>query len=210
MHSTLYHGAVVSSIYVVLKVLKIAGVDEVGRGPLAGPVVAAAVVLDPNRPIDGLCDSKKLTKRQREHLYALIERYAIAISLGRAEVSEIDQMNIFHASLLAMKRAVEGLHIRPDKVLIDGKFCPDITLPCQAIIKGDVTESAISAASIIAKVTRDQEMAQWDQQYPGYGFAQHSGYPTKQHIAALSEIGVCPIHRRSFAPVAKCLGCVIS
>lgn len=185
--------------------LKIAGVDEVGRGPLAGPVVAAAVILNPDKPIEGLCDSKQLTKRQREQLFVLIEQHAFAISLGQAEVDEIDKLNIFHASLLAMKRAIESLKVVPDQVLVDGKFCPDISLPCQAIIKGDATEPEISAASIIAKVTRDRQMDQWDQQYPGYGFAQHSGYPTKQHIAALSELGVCPIHRHSFGPVARCL-----
>lgn len=185
--------------------IPIAGVDEVGRGPLAGPVVAAAVILNPQVQIAGLRDSKKLTPKRREMLYAEIMMHASAVSVGRAEAVEIDQINILQASLLAMKRAVLGLSITPEQVLVDGRFCPDIPFPCKAIIKGDMTEPAISAASIVAKVLRDREMVECDVQYPGYGFARHSGYPTPQHLQALKTQGVCPIHRRSFAPVARCL-----
>ncbi len=190
----------------VLKVAEwVAGVDEVGRGPLAGPVVAAAVILDPNRPIDGLVDSKKISAKKRERLALEIHEKALAWALGRAEVEEIDSINILQASLLAMKRAVAQLQPVPHRALIDGNRCPQLDCPSEAIIKGDATVEVISAASIIAKVARDQEMAELDLDYPGYGLAQHKGYPTKMHIAALQRLGVSPIHRRSFGPVKKLL-----
>jgi ribonuclease HII len=179
----------------------IAGVDEVGRGPLAGPVVAAAVILDDLFPITGLADSKTLTEKRREILAAQIRQQAVAYALGRAEAAEIDEINILQASLLAMQRAVEQLPIVPHHVLVDGKFCPKIQCSVQAIIRGDQTVPAISAASIIAKVARDQEMRDMDRLYPGYGFAAHKGYPTRAHRQALQNLGVTPIHRRSFAPV---------
>ena len=181
----------------------IAGVDEVGRGPLAGPVVAAAVILDPNNPIDGLADSKKLTKKQREKLYDEIKRKALAWSIARAEVAEIDELNILQASLVAMSRAVAALSISPEHVLVDGNKLPEINCSAEAIIKGDEKIPAISAASIIAKVARDREMDDMDIEYPGYGFSKHSGYPTKIHLQALQELGVTPIHRRSFGPVRR-------
>jgi ribonuclease HII len=183
----------------------LAGVDEVGRGPLAGPVVAAAVILNPERPIDGLADSKKLSERRRESLAIDIKRYALAWSLGRAEVEEIDAINILQASLLAMQRAVAGLQISPQLVLVDGNRCPQLAYPVQAVVKGDALVPAISAASIIAKVSRDQEMIALDALYPGYGLAQHKGYPSKTHLAALQELGVTPIHRRSYAPVRRAI-----
>ncbi len=183
----------------------IAGVDEVGRGSLAGDVVAAAVILDPNKPIDGLTDSKKLSEKKRQQLSLEIKEKALCWALGRASVAEIDEMNIFQASLLAMKRAVENLSIKPDFVKIDGKYCPDIDYVMEAIIKGDALIPEIGAASIIAKVARDQEMIELDQQYPEYGFATHKGYPTKKHREALEKYGITPIHRRSFAPVKKLL-----
>jgi len=179
----------------------IAGVDEVGRGPLAGPVLAAAVILDPNRPIEGLNDSKLLSERKRESLFGIIKDKAIAWSIGRAEVEEIDAINILQASLLAMKRAIEGLSIMPSEVLVDGIHAPKIHIPVQTIIKGDQTVPSISAASIIAKVTRDSEMVAYDLEYPKYGFAEHKGYPTKAHLAALIKYGATSIHRKSFAPV---------
>ena len=185
--------------------LLIAGVDEVGRGPLAGPVVTAAVILDPARPIAGLNDSKKLTEKKREFLASEIKEKALCYAIARAECTEIDNLNIFHATLLAMHRAVVSLSIHPEMVLVDGKFCPEIPFPCEAIIKGDSKVTAISAASILAKVFRDNEMVLMDEQYPGYGFAKHKGYPTKIHIAALQNLGVTPIHRRSFKPVHKLL-----
>ena len=181
----------------------IAGVDEVGRGPLAGAVVAAAVILDPNNPIEGLTDSKKLTEKKRNALALEICEKALSWSLGRAEVEEIDDINILWASMLAMKRAVEGLHIEPTFVKIDGNRCPDLPYPMEAIVKGDLTEAEISAASIIAKVSRDAEMVDMDEKYPGYGFAKHKGYPTKQHQEALQKQGACPIHRLSFKPVQR-------
>ncbi len=190
----------------VLKVEgRVAGVDEVGRGPLAGPVVAAAVILDPERPIEGLVDSKKISEKKREKLAIEIREKALAWALGRAEVEEIDEINILQASLLAMKRAVEQLQPAADKALIDGNRCPALACPAEAIIKGDEKVEAISAASIIAKVARDQEMVELDAQYPGYGLAQHKGYPTKMHIEALQVLGVTHIHRRSFGPVKKLL-----
>ncbi len=179
----------------------IAGVDEVGRGPIAGPVVAAAVILDPNNPVNGLNDSKKISEKKREHLEPIIKEKALAWALGRAEVEEIDEINILQASLLAMKRAVENLSIAPEHALVDGNKAPDLACTVTTIIKGDESEPAISAASILAKVSRDREMVAFEQKYPGYGLAKHKGYPTKQHIQALDELGVLPIHRRSFGPV---------
>ena len=184
---------------------RIAGVDEVGRGPLAGPVVAAAVILDPARPIDGLVDSKAITEKKRERLAAEIRDKALAWALGRAEVAEIDAINILQASLLAMQRAVARLQPPPHRALIDGNHCPELACPAEAIIKGDATVEVISAASILAKVARDREMIEMDRQYPGYGLARHKGYPTKMHIEALQTLGVSEIHRRSFGPVKKCL-----
>ncbi len=182
---------------------RICGVDEAGRGPLAGPVVAAAVILDPARPIDGLRDSKKLGEPRREALAARIRKQALGWALGRAEVEEIDRLNIHHATLLAMRRAVEALKPRPTEVLVDGRFCPQLDLPTRALVGGDGIEESISAASIIAKVARDHEMIHLDREWPGYGFARHKGYPTKAHLAALETLGVTPIHRRSFAPVRR-------
>ncbi len=183
----------------------IAGVDEVGRGPLAGAVVTAAVILDPDKPIAGLDDSKKLTEKKRAALALEIEARALCFCIARAEHEEIDDLNIFHATLLAMRRAVEGLAVKPDKVLVDGKFCPELSFPCEAIIKGDSRVAAISAASILAKVSRDNEMIALDKVYPGYGFARHKGYPTKVHIEALQQLGITPIHRKSYKPVQKIL-----
>ncbi|MBK8536523.1 MAG: ribonuclease HII [Candidatus Competibacteraceae bacterium] len=183
----------------------IAGVDEVGRGPLAGPVVAAAVILDPARLITGLADSKILSPARREQLALEIRAKALAWALGRAEVDEIDRINILQASLLAMQRAVMALSIAPERVLVDGNRCPALTCPCEAIIKGDATVPAISAASILAKVARDAELCQLHEQYPDYGFARHKGYPTAVHREALRRYGPCPEHRRSFAPVAAVL-----
>ena len=183
----------------------VAGVDEVGRGPLAGAVVAAAVILDPNHPIEGLTDSKKLTEKRRELLFDQIKEHALAWALGRAEAGEIDDINILQASLLAMKRAVEALPVPAKHALVDGNRCPDLPCTSQAIVKGDLTEPCISAASIIAKVTRDREMQVLDEQYPGYGLAKHKGYPTKVHMEALKELGPTEIHRKSFGPVKKLL-----
>ena len=181
----------------------VAGVDEVGRGPLAGPVIAAAVILDPNNPIEGLTDSKKLSEKRREQLAVEIKDKAFSWCIARAEPLEIDQINILQASLLAMQRAVAGLDHAPDHCLVDGNKLPDLNCTAEAIVKGDLTEPAISAASIIAKVARDQEMCEMDIKYPGYGFAQHKGYPTKLHVAALTTQGVTEIHRKSFAPVRQ-------
>ena len=183
----------------------IAGVDEVGRGPLAGAVVAAAVILDPENPIEGLRDSKKLTEKKRDFLFDEIKAKALSYAVGRAEVEEIDDINILHASLLAMKRAVEALDLNPEHVLVDGNRCPELKQPSTAIIKGDDRVNVIAAASIIAKVTRDRELEDLDLMYPGYGLAKHKGYPTKDHIAALQTLGVTEIHRRSFGPVRKAL-----
>ena len=181
----------------------IAGVDEVGRGPLAGAVVAAAVILDPAQPIIGLADSKKLSAKKREALAAEIclKALALAWSLGRAEVEEIDQLNILQATFLAMQRALEGLALQPEHVLIDGNRCPKINYSMEAIIGGDALVPAISAASILAKVSRDAELVLLDQLYPAYGFAQHKGYPTPSHLNAIRQHGVLPIHRRSFQPI---------
>jgi ribonuclease HII len=183
----------------------VAGVDEVGRGPLAGPVVAAAVILHPERPIEGLADSKKLSEKRREKLAELIKAQAHSWCLGRAEVEEIDRINILQASLLAMKRAVEGLAEMPSRALVDGKHAPALACRVDTVIGGDALVEAISAASIIAKVARDQEMVEWDKHYPGYGLARHKGYPTRQHLEGLHNLGVTPIHRRSFAPVKRML-----
>jgi ribonuclease HII len=181
----------------------VAGVDEVGRGPLAGPVVAAAVILDPQRPIEGLTDSKKLTEKRREALYDEIREKALAWAIGRAEVEEIDAINILQASLLAMSRAVAALDPAPHHALVDGNKIPKLDCSADAIVKGDLTEPCISAASIIAKVTRDREMVEMDRRYPGYGLAQHKGYPSKAHMEALVALGVTEIHRRSFGPVRR-------
>lgn len=183
----------------------LAGVDEVGRGPLAGDVVAAAVILDPANPIEGLADSKKLTEKRREALFPIIQQRAISWCVCRASVQEIDEINILHASLLAMKRAVEGLSTQPEHVLVDGNRLPPWTYSAEAVVKGDDRVQAIAAASILAKVVRDREMVAFDQQYPGYGFAGHKGYPTKVHMQALQTLGVTPIHRRTFGPVKKCI-----
>jgi ribonuclease HII len=184
----------------------IAGVDEVGRGPLVGAVVTAAVILDPTRPIRGLADSKKLSPKRRQALYDEIVDKALAWSLGRAEAEEIDQLNIFHATLLAMQRAVLGLSITPDYVLIDGNRCPQLAMPSLAVVKGDSLVAEISAASIVAKVSRDREMDALHLEYPEYGFAQHKGYPTPLHLEKLALLGATIHHRRSFAPVKRVLG----
>ena len=183
----------------------IAGVDEVGRGPLFGPVVAAAVVLDPAQPIADLNDSKKLTEKKREALYEQIMAQALAVGIGRAEVAEIDRINILQASFVAMQRAVQALPIAPHEVLVDGNKAPEFACPARAIVGGDALEPAISAASIIAKVTRDREIVTLAAQWPDYGLAKHKGYPTVQHLAAIREHGITPLHRRSFAPVKKLL-----
>lgn len=178
-----------------------AGCDEAGRGPLAGDVVAAAVILDPHNPIDGLDDSKKLTEKKRELLFEEIQIKAKSWCVARASVAEIDRINILQASLLAMHRAVEGLHIQPEHVLVDGNKLPKWRYPAEAVIQGDSRVKAISAASILAKVVRDREMIELDKQYPGYGLAEHKGYPTKFHMSALDRLGVTPIHRTTYAPV---------
>lgn len=183
----------------------LAGVDEVGRGPLAGPVVTAAVILDPARPIADLADSKVLSEKRREALFELITDQALAWALGRCEVEEIDRLNIFQATLLAMTRAVQALQIAPEFVLVDGNRCPPWRYRSEAVIKGDGRVPCISAASIIAKVSRDREMCALDALYPGYGLAQHKGYPTAQHLAALQQQGVSAIHRCSFKPVRDLL-----
>ncbi|SFU38887.1 ribonuclease HII [Xenorhabdus koppenhoeferi] len=184
----------------------IAGVDEVGRGPLVGAVVTAAVILDPAKPITGLMDSKKLTEKRREALYLEIKEKALCWSLGRAESEEIDHLNILHATMLAMQRAVAGLVITPDYVLIDGNRCPALAMPAQAVVKGDSLVAEISAASILAKVTRDREMTELDKQFPDYGFAKHKGYPTALHLEKLALFGATEHYRKSFAPVKRALG----
>ncbi|GGI90242.1 ribonuclease HII [Halopseudomonas pertucinogena] len=183
----------------------VAGVDEVGRGPLCGAVVTAAVILDPLRPIDGLNDSKKLTAAHREALFPIIQERALAWAIGRAEVHEIDELNILHATMLAMQRAVAGLSIQPDRVLVDGNRCPILPMPSEPVIQGDGLIPAISAASILAKVTRDREMEEMDVLYPGYGLGKHKGYATREHLDALQQLGATPLHRRSFAPVQRAL-----
>ena len=192
-----------------MNLIWVCGVDEAGRGPLVGAVVAGAVVLDPNNPIAGLKDSKKLTPAKRDFLYEQIMEKSKAWGVGQASPAEIDDINILQATMLAMQRAVEDLTTRlgtwPDKALIDGNRCPVLPIPSEAIIKGDAKEPAISAASIIAKVTRDRQMQVLDKLHPQYGFAQHMGYPTEAHFAALKEFGACDEHRRSFSPVRKVL-----
>jgi ribonuclease HII len=187
----------------------VCGVDEAGRGPLVGSVLAGAVVLDPNNPIVGLKDSKKLTPAKREYLFEQIMLKAKAWGIGEASAKEIDQLNILQATMLAMQRAVEDLSVSlgawPDKALIDGNRCPELPIPMEAIVKGDAKEAAISAASILAKVTRDRQMAILHERFPQYGFAQHMGYPTAAHFAALKEFGICEEHRRSFSPVRNVL-----
>ena len=181
----------------------IAGVDEVGRGPLCGPVVTAAVILDPARPIEGLNDSKKLSERKRDALFDEIKEKALAWCIARAEVEEIDQLNILHATMLAMQRAVQGLSVKPTLAMIDGNRCPKLPCRAEAVIKGDGKIPEISAASILAKVSRDREMAEMEKLYPGYGIAGHKGYPTRVHMEALKKLGATPIHRRSFRPVRE-------
>lgn len=182
------------------------GVDEAGRGPLCGAVVAAAVILDPARPIEGLADSKKLSARRREQLALEIRARALAWSIAEASVEEIDRLNILHATMLAMRRAVEGLALRPDEVIVDGNRVPTgLTMPARAIIKGDALEAAISAASILAKTHRDAQLMDLDRRYPEYGFAAHKGYPTRAHLEALARHGVTPEHRRSYGPVTALL-----
>ncbi|AVE42515.1 ribonuclease HII [Providencia stuartii] len=183
----------------------IAGVDEVGRGPLVGAVVTAAVILDPKNPIIGLTDSKKLTEKKREKLFVEIQEKALCCCIGRAEPEEIDEINILHATMLAMQRAVAGLSITPDFVLVDGNRCPTLSMPSQAVIKGDSLVQEISAASILAKVVRDREMVELDKAYPEYGFAKHKGYPTAYHLEKLAQFGATKFHRKSFAPVRRAL-----
>ncbi|SDH68000.1 RNase HII [Vibrio xiamenensis] len=184
----------------------IAGVDEVGRGPLVGDVVTAAVILDPNNPIAGLNDSKKLSEKKRLALFPEIQQKALAWAVGRCSPAEIDQLNILQATMVAMQRAIAGLGIEPDLALIDGNRVPQLTMAAQAVVKGDLRVAEISAASIIAKVVRDSEMEELDARYPQFGFAQHKGYPTKAHFEAIEKHGVIDQHRKSFKPVRKALG----
>jgi len=184
----------------------ICGVDEAGRGPLAGAVYAAAVILDSACSISGLADSKVLSEKKRNRLTIEIQTHALAWAVARAEVDEIDRINILQASLLAMKRAVEALHLVPTRALVDGLYCPPLAMPALAVVKGDSKVAAISAASILAKTARDADMLMLDAQYPQYGFARHKGYPTAEHLANLERFGVSPVHRRSYAPVRKFLG----
>lgn len=186
--------------------LRIAGVDEVGRGPLVGDVVTAAVILDPNNPIEGLNDSKKLSEKKRLALLPEIKQKALAWSVGRCSPEEIDELNILQATMVAMQRAVEGLEVQPDLVLIDGNRCPQLPMQSQAVVKGDLRVAEISAASIIAKVVRDQEMEELDKLHPEFGFAKHKGYPTKAHFEAIEQHGVIDQHRKSFKPVKRVLG----
>ena len=185
--------------------LLVAGVDEAGRGPLAGPVVAAAVILDELQPIAGLADSKALTVARRERLFDEIRAKALCCSIAEASVEEIDRLNILQATMLAMRRAVQGLRLKPRLALVDGNRLPVLDVPAEAVVKGDAKVAAISAASIVAKVTRDRWCAQLHDQYPQYGFAGHKGYGTAEHLAALQAHGACPQHRRSFSPVARAL-----
>jgi len=182
---------------------RVAGVDEAGRGPLAGPVVAAAVILHPDRPVEGLRDSKQLSAARRDYLFDQIRDRALAWATGSASVAEIDSLNILQATMLAMQRAVAGLEPAAEHALIDGNRCPDLGCPARAIVRGDSLVASISAASILAKVTRDREMLALDGNYPGYGFASHKGYPSKAHLDALERLGVLPVHRRTFAPVRR-------
>ncbi len=183
----------------------IAGVDEAGRGPLAGPVIAAAVILDDNNQIEGLGDSKTLSEKTRLMLAEQIRQKSVAWAIGQVEHEEIDELNILNASMLAMQKAVQALGVLPHHVQVDGNRCPELSCSVEAIVKGDAIIRAIGAASILAKVTRDSIMIEMDERYPGYGFAKHKGYPTRQHNDALVRLGVCEIHRRSYAPVRKFL-----
>ncbi len=183
----------------------ICGVDEAGRGPLAGAVFAAAVILDPNKPIAGLADSKKLSEKKRDFLAGEIKEKAYAWAIASCSAEEIDEINILQASLLAMKRAVEGLSLQPDELLVDGLHCPMLSIPMRAIVQGDSKEACISAASILAKTARDAELYILDEQYPQYGFAKHKGYPTPLHMQMLALHGVLPIHRKTYAPVRRLL-----
>lgn len=183
----------------------VAGVDEAGRGPLAGAVVSAAVILDPNNPIEGLTDSKKLTAKKREKLFLEIRDKALCYAIAQCDREEIDTLNILHASMLSMTRAIEGLAVTPDRVIVDGNRCPETELPVEAIVKGDLTEPAISAASILAKVTRDAQMDALHEKYPQFGFDRHKGYPTKLHQEKLLEWGVTEEHRLSYKPVKNAL-----
>ncbi len=185
------------------RIVLVAGVDEAGRGPLAGPVVAAAVILDPARQVRGLRDSKVLSPERREELAVRIRERAIAWATGSADVAEIDRLNILHATMLAMRRAVEALGVVPEEALVDGNRCPALACRTRAIVKGDRDVKAISAASILAKTARDALLVELDRAYPQYGFAQHKGYGTPEHLAALQRHGPCPLHRRSFAPVVQ-------
>lgn len=183
----------------------VCGVDEAGRGPLAGAVFAAAVILDPQKPILGLADSKKLSEKKRDFLAEQIKENAIAYAVASCSAQEIDEMNILQASLLAMKRAVEALKIKPHELLVDGLYCPKLDIPSRAIIKGDSKEPCISAASILAKTARDAELYVLDKQHPEYGFAKHKGYPTPLHMEMLEKHGVLDVHRKTYAPVRKLL-----
>ncbi len=186
----------------------IAGVDEVGRGPLVGDVVTAAVILDPDNPIEGLNDSKKLSEKKRLALLPEIKEKALAWAVGRCSPQEIDELNILQATMVAMQRAIAGLNVQPEFVLIDGNRCPELPMDAQAVVKGDLRVAEISAASIIAKVVRDNEMEELDKQYPQFGFARHKGYPTKAHFEAIDQHGVIDEHRKSFKPVKKALGLI--
>jgi ribonuclease HII len=181
----------------------VCGIDEAGRGPLAGPVVAAAVILDPHRPIIGLNDSKKLSEKKRDALAIEIREKALAWCIAEATVEEIDRLNILHATMLAMQRAVAGLGVQPERAMVDGNRCPQLSIPAEAVIKGDGKIASIAAASILAKTVRDHGMLALHQQYPHYGFDRHMGYPTPAHFAALEAHGASPVHRKSFAPVAR-------
>ncbi len=189
----------------ILQNLTVTGVDEAGRGPLAGPVFAAAVILDPLKPIAGLADSKILSESKRDSLYIIIKEAALSWSIAEASVEEIDQLNILQATLLAMQRAVNGLHVRSDQVLVDGNRLPDLAMPAQAIVKGDSKVQAISAASILAKVERDKLMVDYGQQYPDFSFHLHKGYGTKQHLAEIERFGFLNVHRKTFNPVKTML-----
>jgi len=184
---------------------QVAGIDEAGRGPLAGPVVAAVVILDPNKPIEGLADSKKLTPKKRAQLFAEIKAKSIAWGVGYATAAEIDEINIHHATLLAMQRAYGEMNFEVEQVFVDGLYCPKLLSRCTAIVKGDQKVPVISAASILAKVTRDTEMEDHHKNLPQYGFNQHKGYPTAQHIAALKKFGPCILHRKSYKPVREAM-----
>jgi ribonuclease HII len=190
----------------VTGVTRVAGVDEAGMSPLAGPVVAGAVIFEPGSRVPGVDDSKKLSAKERERLADAIRERAVAWAVGRAEVHEIDSINIYWAGLLAMKRAVQGLSRAPQHLLLDARLLKELVIPQQRIVKGDAKSLSIAAASILAKTSRDKWMCELDREYPGYGFAKHKGYPVREHTDALSRLGACPVHRRSFAPVRQALG----